>query len=74
MMLGIGLTELVNYVIEMINQSAPPNSVVVFKNPTVDIMIVLQATAVLIFAGVIAGGIPAVRAVSISPVEAMRSE
>lgn len=74
MMLGIGVTEIANYIVEMINQASPPGSAVVFKNPTVDIAIVLQATAVLIVAGVIAGGIPAVRAVSISPVEAMRAE
>lgn len=74
MMLGIGVTEIANSIVETMNQASPPGSAVVFKDPTVDIMIVLQATAILIVAGVIAGGIPAVRAVSISPVEAMRAE
>jgi len=73
MVLGVGLTELVNSGMEMAAESSD-GSPTVFKNPTVDIGIVLQATLVLIVAGVTAGGIPAVRAVKISPVEAMRSE
>ena len=46
----------------------------VFKDPTVDLGIVLAATLVLIVSGVFAGYIPAKRAVSISPIEAMRAE
>jgi putative ABC transport system permease protein len=73
MVLGVGLTEIVNSVMEASAQESGSGPTV-FLNPTVDIGIVIQATLVLIVSGVFAGGIPAVRAVSISPVEAMRSE
>ena len=46
----------------------------VFKNPTVDLTYVFFATFVLIIAGVIAGYMPARRAVKIKPIEAMREE
>jgi putative ABC transport system permease protein len=42
-----------------------------FKNPTVDFQTVLLATLVMVVAGVIAGYVPAKRAVSIKPVEAL---
>lgn len=74
MVFGIGLVEIVNSIAEMISQGAEPGTPSVFKNPNVDIGIILQATGVLIIAGVTAGSIPAVRAVRISPVEAMRAE
>jgi len=72
--LGTGVIEVVNNIVEMINQGSPPGTPSVFKNPSVDFGIILQATGILILAGVIAGGIPAVRAVRVSPVEAMRAE
>jgi len=74
MLFGIGLVEIVNSITEMMTQGADPGTPSVFKNPNVDIGIILQATAVLIVAGVTAGSIPAIRAVRISPVEAMRAE
>lgn len=73
MLFGIGVTELANMVVESIN-SASDGGPVIFKNPTVDILTVIQATLVLIISGVTAGCIPAIRAVSISPIEAMRTE
>lgn len=74
MMFGVGLVEMVNSITEMIAQSAEPGAPTVFKNPSVDLGIISQATGVLIIAGVIAGSIPAIRAVRVSPVEAMRAE
>lgn len=74
MLFGIGLVELANTVVEMMSQGADPGTPTVFKNPSVDIGIIMQATGVLIIAGVIAGSIPAIRAVRVSPVEAMRAE
>ncbi|MCM1094460.1 MAG: ABC transporter permease [Lachnospiraceae bacterium] len=44
------------------------------KNPTVDISIALEVTAVLIIAGALAGLFPAMRALKIKPVEALRTE
>ena len=75
MMLGIGLTELINYfMIQSAAQSASETGMSVFKNPTVELSIVLISTSILIIAGVIAGYMPARRAVRIKPIEAMREE
>ncbi|MBS1233922.1 MAG: multidrug transporter ATP-binding protein, partial [Bacteroidetes bacterium] len=45
-----------------------------FLNPGVDFRIAVTAVIVLIFAGLFAGFIPARKAVSIKPVEALRAE
>lgn len=77
MILGIGVSEIVNFIVEKsaaasANADGPQMSV--FKNPTVDLKYVIFATLVLIIAGVIAGYMPARRAVKIKPIEAMREE
>ncbi len=74
MVFGVGVTEIANSITEAMAQTQEAGTPVVFKNPTVDIGIVFQATLVLIVAGVTAGSIPAIRAVRVSPVEAMRAE
>jgi putative ABC transport system permease protein len=73
MMGGIGLTELVNYIM-LQSAAGTPNGPTVFKDPTVELSYVLISTAILIIAGVIAGYLPARRAVRIKPIEAMREE
>lgn len=45
-----------------------------FRDPTVNIGVAIQATVVLIVAGAIAGLIPAQRAATIRPIEALRDE
>jgi putative ABC transport system permease protein len=45
-----------------------------FANPEVNIQVALGATGVLIFAGAIAGFVPARKAASVRPVEALRDE
>jgi putative ABC transport system permease protein len=45
-----------------------------FKNPSVDLSSVVWALGVLIVSGALAGLIPALRAVSVNPVEALRAE
>ena len=75
MLLGIALTEFLNYILEMIAAQDSESSLAkIMKDPTVDLNIALFATLILIVAGVIAGYIPARKAVSISPIEAMRAE
>lgn len=75
MILGIGLTEIINFIME---QSAAQNpsetGMSVFKNPTVPLSYVYTSTVILIISGVIAGYMPALRAVRIKPIEAMREE
>ena len=65
MVLGIGLLELINQIVQSAGNKA-------FDSISVDISTVLQATLLLIASGVLAGFIPAKRAVSIRPIDAMR--
>ncbi|MDD4800799.1 MAG: ABC transporter permease [Proteiniphilum sp.] len=77
MMLGIGLTELINFVMIQSTNGKPVTDepqMSVFTNPTVDIGYALFATIILIIAGVIAGYLPARKAVRVQPIEAMRQE
>ena len=76
MVFGIGLTELINMGMENMSGGAAANSETptIFKNPTVDLSVVFMATGLLIVAGLIAGYIPAKKAVSIKPIEALRGE
>jgi putative ABC transport system permease protein len=73
MMMGVGLTEMVNYFL-MQSAAGNPDGMSVFKDPTVSLSYVLISTTILIIAGVIAGYMPARRAVRIKPIEAMREE
>jgi putative ABC transport system permease protein len=73
MMMGIGLTELVNFILEK-SAAGSPDGMSVFKDPTVELSYVLISTGILIVSGVIAGYMPARRAVRIKPIEAMREE
>ena len=73
MMMGIGLTELVNFIMEK-SAAGGGDGMSVFKNPTVELSYVLISTGILILSGVIAGYMPARRAVRIKPIEAMREE
>lgn len=74
MMFGIGLMELINHGMESAASAASDTGPTVFKNPSVDLGIVMISTGILIVAGVIAGSIPAIKAIRISPIEAMRAE
>ena len=44
------------------------------RNPTVSITIALEVTAVLVIAGMLAGLFPALKALKVKPVEALRDE
>ena len=70
MMLGIFTTEGVAKLLEMAQQGS--DDITIFANPTVDLSIVLAATAILVVAGVLAGYVPAQRAVGIKPIEALQ--
>lgn len=77
MMAGIVLTEVANFIMEQsaaqqVTGDGPQMSI--FKDPTVNIGIVLISTAILIIAGVVAGYMPAYKAVKVKPIEAMRKD
>ncbi len=67
LVLGIGLLHLIDIYV-------PATKGSMFLHPGVDLSVALKALAVLIFSGLLAGLIPAQRALEISPVEALRAE
>jgi len=67
MFVGIGSMELISTFV-------PAGGNFPFRNPTVDIPAVSIATFILIVVGVVAGAIPAVRAMRIKPIEALNYE
>ena len=69
--LGVGLGELVATILE---QPGMEGAIEIFKNPTIDIGVALIALLILVLAGLVAGYFPALKAVRVSPVEAMRAE
>jgi putative ABC transport system permease protein len=80
MVMGIGLTEGIDYVMDMMGANAAPSGgdrgggTTVFRHPTVSLGISLAATGVLVIAGVLAGFFPARKAVKISAIDAIRVE
>jgi len=75
MVMGIGLTEIINFImVQSAAQNPSDTGMSIFKDPTVQLSYVFISTAILIISGVIAGYMPARRAVRIKPIEAMREE
>lgn len=76
MLAGIGVTEwaAAYFDAQAAAQVADEMSFTIFKDPTVNINIAIQATLVLIVAGTLAGFFPAKKAVQIKPIEALRAD
>lgn len=74
MVAGIAVTEWMNVAFGNQTMDAGMFQQTMFSNPTVDIGIAIQATLTLIIAGTLAGFFPAKKAVSISPIEALRAD
>ncbi|MDD2538591.1 MAG: ABC transporter permease [Bacteroidales bacterium] len=74
MLAGIGVTELLNHFMGPAQAPTSQEDLVLFTNPTVEPYIILTATLVLIIAGLLAGYLPARRAVQVKPIEALRYE
>ncbi|MEO8198270.1 MAG: ABC transporter permease [Thermoanaerobaculia bacterium] len=68
---GVGVLELVSRLLPAAGASGEPQ---MFQNPGVTLQVALQALAVLVVSGVLAGFAPARRAVSITPMAALRSD
>ena len=67
--IGVGLLELINY--GLTTSGADTN---MFNNPSVDFTKAMWALGILVISGMFAGMIPARRAVSIKPIDALRDE
>jgi len=68
LLFGTVIIELVNMAVSQSAGDGPA----VFKNPSVEMSYAITATIILIISGVIAGYMPARRAVKIKPIEAMK--
>ncbi len=66
---GVGLLELINYLLV----SGGGNSEM-FLHPGINFSVAITALCILIVSGALAGFIPAKRAVSIKPIDALRAE
>lgn len=73
LVLGVGLMELLNTGLEYMTANGGGEQMF-FKQPTVDFGTAVAATAILVISGAIAGYIPARRAASVKPVEALKNE
>ncbi|MDE6393829.1 MAG: ABC transporter permease, partial [Duncaniella sp.] len=65
--LGVAVAALVGYICEQGN-------VTVMLNPSVDLSVAIEVTAVLVISGALAGLFPALKSLKIKPVEALRDE
>jgi putative ABC transport system permease protein len=72
-MAGITFSTAILYLLNLALDSAP-SAETMFINPSVDFITVLIALGILIFAGLLAGFIPAQNAIRVKPVEALRTE
>jgi putative ABC transport system permease protein len=64
---GIGL-------VELIRKFLPPGASDVFYNPNISLKIAFSSLTILVISGLLAGLIPARKAVSMKPIDAIRSE
>jgi len=69
LVIGVGLLELINYLLD----SSGANTEM-FVHPGVDFQVAITALTILVISGVLAGFIPAKRAVSVKPIDALRYE
>lgn len=74
MVAGIAVTEYMNMVAGKQTMDMGVFSMTFFENPTVDLSIAIEATLTLIIAGTLAGLFPALKAVKIRPIEALRAD
>lgn len=69
MVVGVGLIELVSFVLDIAHVE-----MTFFKRPEVDFQVAITAIILLVATGALAGLMPALRAAKIMPIEAMRAE
>ncbi|MCF8230696.1 MAG: ABC transporter permease [Bacteroidales bacterium] len=69
LVIGVGLLEIISYALA--SQGAESNS---FRNPEISFSIAVTALIILIVSGMMAGIIPAKKAIRIKPIDALRDE
>lgn len=74
MLAGIAATEYMNVLAERTKTEVAGMTFQMFKDPSVDLSIAIQATITLVIAGMIAGLVPALRAVRLKTIDALRAE
>jgi putative ABC transport system permease protein len=72
LLLGVAIIELLNYALEKAKSADDGGAM--FTRPEVDFKVAVSALIILIVCGALAGLIPAKRAVSIKPIDALRYE
>jgi putative ABC transport system permease protein len=73
-MLGIAVATGIIAILNMVLDSMPANNDTMFANPSVDLGVVFVALLILVGSGLLAGFIPAQIAISVKPVDALRTE
>jgi len=71
---GVGIIELISNMLAKQAASAPNDGGTMFTRPEVDFGVAMTALIILIICGALAGLVPAKRAVSIKPIDALRYE
>ena len=71
---GVGLIELISNMLAKQAAAAPNSGGAMFTRPEVDFGVAMTALIILIVCGALAGLVPAKRAVSIKPIDALRYE
>ncbi len=69
LVVGVGLLELINYLLDSTGANTE-----MFVHPGVDFQVAVTALTILVISGALAGFIPAKRAVSVKPIDALRYE
>jgi len=67
--IGVGLLELINYLLDTSGADTE-----MFVHPGVNFQVAVTALTILVISGALAGFIPARRAISVKPIDALRYE
>ena len=73
LVVGVGIMEGINYVLEQALASGAGDGIF-FRNPTVDFTTAITSMVILVVSGALAGYLPARKAANVKPIEALRDE